>query len=29
MTRDEEIYNAINNLQIGVYDEYNNDAYDK
>ena len=21
MTRDEEIYNAINNLQIGVYDE--------
>lgn len=36
MTRDEEIYNAINNLQIGVYDEdilsdndeYNNDEYD-
>lgn len=36
MTRDEEICNAINNLQIGVYDEdilsdndeYNNDEYD-
>lgn len=35
MTREEEIYNAINNLQIGVYDEdissdndgYNNDEY--
>ena len=35
MTMDEEIYNAINNLQIGVYDEdissdndeYNNDEY--
>ena len=31
MTRDEEICNAINNLQIGVYDENNplyNDEYD-
>ena len=31
MTRDEEIFNAIDNLQIGVYDENNpsdNDEYD-
>ena len=31
MTREEEIWNAINNLQIGIYDENNpsdNDEYD-